>query len=139
FAFENSATKTISIWLSFTREAILLTSSVARKECSDPSTAKCIFLYMLKTPSVGFMLLVERFKSSFRFSYSYLVLLKDVASKDSLRLPQLEYTRFPRASGKPPRASTKGSYLSLTSRRSLAYSICWGKFSISAIHLIRFI
>jgi len=34
----------------------------------------------------------------------------DVASKYSLRLPQMEYTRFPRASGKPPRASTTGSY-----------------------------
>jgi len=76
---------------------------------------------------------------------------KDVASKYSLPLSQLEYTRLPRASGKPPRASTTGSYLSLFSRRtrnasaalhrtqkkrfsfsrSLAYSSCWAGFSFS--------
>ena len=38
--------------------------------------------------------LVERFKSSFQISNNW-VFKKDVASKYSLRLPQLEYTRFP--------------------------------------------
>src|SRR5699024_2540274 len=52
--------------------------------------------------------LVERFKSSFQISKSSWVFEKDIASKYSLRLPQLEYTRFPRASGKPPRASPCG-------------------------------
>jgi len=48
---------------------------------------------------------------------------KDVASKYSLRLPQLEYTRFPRAANEPPRG--------LSSRWSLAYSCCWDGFSFS--------
>src|SRR5699024_6635672 len=53
--------------------------------------------------------LVERFKISFQISKSNCwVFEKDVTSKYSLRLPQLEYTRFPRASGKPPRASPCG-------------------------------
>jgi len=46
--------------------------------------------------------LVERFKSSFQISKSNWVFEKDVASKYSLRLPQLEYTRFPRAANEPP-------------------------------------
>jgi len=47
--------------------------------------------------------LVERFKSSFQISKSSWVFEKDVAAKYSLRLPQLEYTRFPRAANEPPR------------------------------------
>src|SRR5690625_119112 len=42
-------------------------------------------------------------KSSFQISKSNWVFEKDVASKFSLRLPQLEYTRFPRAANEPPR------------------------------------
>src|SRR5690625_2887476 len=47
--------------------------------------------------------LVEGFKSSFQISKSNWVFGKDVALKYSLRLPQLEYTRFPRAANEPPR------------------------------------
>src|SRR5690625_4927739 len=53
-------------------------------------------------------LLVERFKSSFQISESNWMFSKDVASKYSLRLPQLEYTRFPRAANEPPRATLCG-------------------------------
>src|SRR5699024_2400902 len=53
-------------------------------------------------------LLVERFKSSFQISKSNWVLEKDVASKYTLQLPQLEYTRFPRAANEPPRATLCG-------------------------------
>src|SRR5690625_760786 len=55
-----------------------------------------------------FYKLVERFKSSFQISKSNWVFEKDVASKYSLRLPQLEYTRFPRAANEPPRATICG-------------------------------
>src|SRR5699024_11458671 len=46
--------------------------------------------------------LVKRFKSSFQISNSNWVFEKNLASKYSLRLPQLEYTRFPRAANEPP-------------------------------------
>jgi|SRR5690625_3951941 len=46
--------------------------------------------------------LVERFKSSIQVFKSNWVFEKDVASKYSLRLPQMEYTRFPRAANEPP-------------------------------------
>src|SRR5699024_2958409 len=52
--------------------------------------------------------LVERFKSSFQVFKSNWVFEKDVASKYSLRLPQMEYTRFPRAANEPPRVTLCG-------------------------------
>src|SRR5690625_3503308 len=52
--------------------------------------------------------LVERIKSSFQVFKSNWVFEKDVASKYTLRLPQLEYTRFPRAANEPPRATLCG-------------------------------
>src|SRR5699024_6710636 len=55
--------------------------------------------------------LEERFKSPFQ----NWVFEKDVESKYSLRLSQLEYTRFPRAANEPPRATLCG----VSSRPSL--------------------
>src|SRR5699024_10696978 len=64
--------------------------------------------------------LVERFISSFQISKSNWVFEKDIASKFALRLPQLEYTRFPRAANEPPRATLCGAssrpFLPLESR-----------------------
>src|SRR5699024_8494565 len=63
--------------------------------------------------------LVERFKNSFQISKSNWVFGKDVASKFSLRYPQLEYTRFPRAANEPPRATLCG-----VSSRPLGLGLC---------------
>src|SRR5699024_5736494 len=64
--------------------------------------------------------LVERFKNSFQISKSNWVFEKDIATKYSRRLPQPEYTRFPRAANEPPRATLCGvlsrPFLSLESR-----------------------
>jgi len=51
---------------------------------------------------------VESFKSSFQISKGNWVFEKDVTKKYSLRPPQLEYTRFPRAANEPPRATLCG-------------------------------
>src|SRR5699024_2684968 len=64
-------------------------------------------------------LLVECFKSSFQISNSSWVFEKDVATKYSLRLPQLKYTRFPRAANEPPRAMLCG-----VSSRPLGLGLC---------------
>src|SRR5690625_2400000 len=61
-----------------------------------------IFVDHYLTKIILHLKLVERFKSSFQISKSNWVFEKDVASKYSLRLPQLEYTRFPRAANEPP-------------------------------------
>ena len=52
-------------------------------------------------------MLVERFKISFQISKSNWVFEKDVASKYSLQLPQLGYTRFPRAVQPMPAESVR--------------------------------
>src|SRR5690625_2034778 len=82
-----------------------------------------IFVDHYLTKIILHLKLIERFKSSFQISKSNWVFEKGVALKYSLRLPQLEYTRFPRAANEPPRG--------LSSRWSLAYSSCWAGFSFS--------
>src|SRR5699024_2809737 len=67
-----------------------------------------IFVDHYLTKIILHLKLVERFKSSFQISKSNWVFQKVVSSNYSLLLPQLEFTRFPRAANEPPRAALCG-------------------------------
>src|SRR5690625_6870528 len=62
-----------------------------------PAPSSTLFPYTTLFRSHIQDVLVERFKSSFQIFKSNWVFEKDVASKYSLPLSQLEYTRLPRA------------------------------------------